>query len=66
MFENIPIALKYNSFYSLSFNILNKTYWEENRIYEAIRKQFLDDGNQYIGYTIGDNDNMYIFDLFDD
>lgn len=62
-FENKPIASRYKSFYSLSFYIDNKAYWENNRIFEAIKKHFIEDGNQYIGYTIGDNDMMYIIDL---
>ncbi len=58
-----PIATRYNSFFSLTFSIDNEEYWEDNRIFKAINKQFLEDGNQYIGYTLGDDDVMYIFDL---
>lgn len=62
--NNELIASKYNSFYSLTFNIKNKRYWEHNRIHKALKKQFLENKNEYIGYNYGDNDVLFIYDIY--
>lgn len=63
-FNNEFIASKYNSFYSLTFNIKDKTFWKDNRIYEAIKEKFIDNKNEYIGYKLGDPDILFIYDLY--
>lgn len=62
-FNNEPIATRYNSFFSVTFAIDNPAYWDDNRIYNAIKTKFLENGNEYVGYTLGNNNLIYIFDL---
>lgn len=62
-FDNKPIATRYDSFFAILFNIDNSKYWDDNRIYKSIKTKFLENGNEYVGYTIGNDNLMFIFDL---